>query len=66
MNKPIPVDYLTRLNDYYDEWYDSYDLGKSLLVDTNDLDFLENEEDFKKLVQKYTTLLIKQNLLYYL
>jgi deoxyadenosine/deoxycytidine kinase len=62
----IPVDYLTRLNDYYDEWYDSYDLGKSLLVDTNDLDFLENEEDFKKLVQKIHDSFDQQNLLYYL
>lgn len=48
----IPVDYLTKLNHYYDEWYDSYDLGKSLIVDTDDLDFLENEEHFDKLVQK--------------
>lgn len=48
----IPVDYLTKLNQYYDDWYDSYDLGKSLIVDTDDLDFLENEDHFDKLVQK--------------
>lgn len=48
----IPVDYLTKLNDYYDDWYDKYDLGKSLIVDTDDLDFLENEEHFDKLVQR--------------
>jgi deoxyadenosine/deoxycytidine kinase len=48
----IPVDYLTRLNKYYDEWYRSYDLGKSLIVDTDDLDFLDNEEHFGKLVGK--------------
>lgn len=48
----IPVDYLTKLNQYYDEWYDSYDLGKSLIVDTNDLDFLDNEDHFDKLVKK--------------
>jgi deoxyadenosine/deoxycytidine kinase len=48
----IPVEYLTKLNDYYDEWYDSYDLGKHLVVDTDELDFLENEDHFDKLVQK--------------
>ena len=48
----IPVDYLTKLNQYYDDWYDSYDLGKSLVVDTDDLDFLENEEHFDRLVHK--------------
>jgi deoxyadenosine/deoxycytidine kinase len=48
----IPVDYLTKLNHYYDEWYNSYDLGKSLIVDTDDLDFLENEDHFDRLVQR--------------
>jgi deoxyadenosine/deoxycytidine kinase len=48
----IPVDYLTRLNRYYDEWYESYDLGKSLVVDTDELDFLDNEEHFNRLIQK--------------
>ena len=48
----IPVDYLTRLNRYYDEWYDSYDLGKSLVVETDELDFLDNEEHFNRLIQK--------------
>jgi deoxyadenosine/deoxycytidine kinase len=48
----IPVDYLTRLNDYYDDWYGRYDLGKSLIVDTDELDFLENEEHFNRLVER--------------
>ncbi len=48
----IPVDYLTRLNKYYDDWYARYDLGKSLIVDTDELDFLENEEHFNRLVER--------------
>ncbi len=48
----IPVDYLTSLNTYYDQWYSSYSLGKSLVVDTDELDFLENEEHFNRLVKR--------------
>lgn len=48
----IPVDYLTRLNNYYDDWYGRYDLGKSLIVDTDELDFLENEDHFNRLVER--------------
>jgi len=48
----IPVDYLTRLNTYYDDWYANYNLGKSLIVDTDELDFLDNEEHFNRLVER--------------
>ena len=50
--KSISVDYISQLNDLYDEWYAQYDLGKYLPVDTDDLDFLHNEEHFEKLVSK--------------
>jgi deoxyadenosine/deoxycytidine kinase len=50
--KAIPIDYLTKLNQYYDDWYRGYNLGKSLIVDTDELDFLENEDHFNKLVKK--------------
>lgn len=62
----IPVDYLTKLNQYYDEWYDSYDMGKRILVDTDDLDFLEDESDFDKLVAKIHDSIDQQDLFYYL
>lgn len=48
----IDPDYLSRLNDYYDDWFDNYELGKSLMVQTDELDFLENEDHFDQLVQK--------------
>jgi deoxyadenosine/deoxycytidine kinase len=48
----IPVDYLTRLNLYYDDWYKNYNMGKSLIIDTDELDFLENEDHFNKLITK--------------
>ncbi len=48
----ISQDYLRKLNDYYDEWYENYDLGKALVVETDELDFLENEEHFDRLIQR--------------
>ena len=48
----IPEAYIARLNKYYDDWYANYNLGKSLIVDTDELDFLENEDHFNKLIYK--------------
>jgi deoxyadenosine/deoxycytidine kinase len=48
----IPEAYLTSLNTYYDDWYSRYNMGKSLIVDTDELDFLENEEHFHRLVKR--------------
>jgi deoxyadenosine/deoxycytidine kinase len=48
----IPVEYLTSLNKYYDEWYSNYNMGKSLIVDTDELDLLENEDHFDRLVKR--------------
>ena len=48
----ISMDYLQRLDRYYDEWFDKYSLGKSLIIQTDKLDFLENEDHFDDLIQK--------------
>lgn len=48
----IPQDYLESLNKYYDDWYKSYNLGKSLIIDTDELDFLENEDHFNRLIKR--------------
>ncbi len=48
----IPIEYLTSLNGYYNDWYSRYNMGKSLIVDTDELDFLENEEHFNRLVKR--------------
>ena len=42
----ISIDYLMRLNNKYEEWINSYKEGKLLIIDVNDLDFVEREEDF--------------------
>lgn len=61
----IPVDYLTKLNGYYNEWYENYDLGKSLVVDTDELDFLENEDHFNQLVSKIHDTIDQQEMFFY-
>ena len=63
--KAIPVEYLTRLNKYYDDWYNSYNLGKSLIVNTDELDFLENEEHFNRLVQRIYDSMDQQDLFFH-
>lgn len=61
----IPVEYLTSLNKYYDEWYSNYNLGKSLIVDTDELDFLDNEEHFDRLVKKIWDSIDQKDMFFY-
>lgn len=42
----ISIDYLMRLNKKYEAWINSYKEGKLLIIDVNDLDFVERKEDF--------------------
>jgi len=48
----ISLDYLKRLNQKYNEWIDSYDTGKLLVIDGDNLDFLNNKEHFGKIVEQ--------------
>jgi deoxyadenosine/deoxycytidine kinase len=48
----IRIDYLTRLNERYEAWISSYDLGKVLIVDIDDINFADNREDFARIIQK--------------
>jgi deoxyadenosine/deoxycytidine kinase len=61
----IPVEYLTSLNEYYDEWYANYGLGKSLIVDTDELDFLDNEEHFDRLVKRILYSIDQKDMFFY-
>ena len=48
----IRLDYLKNLNEHYERWIQSYNLGKLLIVDVNKLDFVERIEDFSLIVNK--------------
>lgn len=48
----IRLDYLKNLNEYYKNWIASYDLGKLLVIDVNNMDFVAKREDFADIVSK--------------
>ena len=48
----IQLEYLNNLNHFYQDWIDGYDLGKLLVIDVNQMDFVENVADFSEIVEK--------------
>jgi deoxyadenosine/deoxycytidine kinase len=48
----IRIDYLKNLNQHYESWISNYKLGKLLIIDVNNLDFVERIEDFSFIVNK--------------
>jgi len=48
----IRLDYLRHLNEHYESWMKSYDLGKLLVIDVNKLDFVANPEDLGFIINK--------------
>ncbi len=48
----IRLDYLKRLNEFYNKWIDSYTDGPLLVVDVDNMDFANNEEDFADVVRR--------------
>ena len=48
----ISIDYLSRLNERYEAWISTYDKGKLLVIDVDELDFVENKADLTKVIEK--------------
>ncbi len=48
----ISIEYLSRLNDKYEEWVKVYDEGKLLIIDVDNLDFVNNPEDLSYIYDK--------------
>jgi len=40
----ISIDYLSRLNERYEAWISTYDKNKMVIIDVDDLDFIENKD----------------------
>jgi deoxyadenosine/deoxycytidine kinase len=48
----ISIDYLSRLNERYEAWTSTYDKGKIVIIDVDNMDFVENEDDLKHIIGK--------------
>lgn len=48
----MSIEYLDRLNKKYENWISNYKEGKLLIIDVNDLDFVERKEDFGLILEK--------------
>lgn len=48
----IRIDYLERLNAHYEDWIERYDLGPKLIVDSDDLDFVNSPEDRFEIISR--------------
>jgi deoxyadenosine/deoxycytidine kinase len=48
----IRLDYLKRLNERYEAWIDSYNLGKLLIVDADNHNFPDNKDDLSVVIDK--------------
>ena len=51
----IRLDYLKRLNEFYNKWIEKYTDGPLLIIDLDKLDFEENKEDFAEVVSQINT-----------
>jgi deoxyadenosine/deoxycytidine kinase len=48
----IRLDYLKNLNDHYTQWIGDYHLGKLLIIDVDDVDFVSKADDFAAIVER--------------
>jgi deoxyadenosine/deoxycytidine kinase len=48
----IRIDYLRRLNERYEAWVETYNLGKLLVIDVDNVKFQENQEHLSKVIDK--------------
>lgn len=48
----IKLEYLKNLNEHYEEWIATYRAGKLLTVDVNNMNFIDNVEDFSLIINR--------------
>lgn len=55
--KNLDENYLSRLNESYEDWINEYKSGECLIIESDKMDFVNRENDFSKIIK-----LIKSNL----
>ena len=48
----ISIEYLSRLNERYEGWIHNYDKGNLLIIDVDDIDFVNNPEELGDIIRK--------------
>ena len=48
----IRLDYLRKLNERYESWVDSYNLGKMMIIDVDHTNFIDKSEDLSLVIDK--------------
>ena len=48
----ISIEYLSRLNERYEAWVHDYDKGNLLIIDVDNLNFVDNPEDLGEVINK--------------
>lgn len=48
----ISIDYLSRLNERYEAWVSQYSKGKLLIIDVDNLNFVDNQEDLASVIER--------------
>jgi deoxyadenosine/deoxycytidine kinase len=51
----IRIDYLKKLNGFYESWISTYKNGKLLVINVDDMDFVNNKKDFATIIEKIDT-----------
>ncbi len=48
----ISIDYLSRLNERYEAWVHNYDKGNLLIIDVDDINFVDKPEDLGTIITR--------------
>ena len=48
----ISIEYLSRLNERYEAWIETYDKGKLVIIDVDNINFVDNPEDLGSIINK--------------
>ena len=48
----ISIEYLSRLNERYEGWVQTYDKGKLLIIDVDNINFVDNPEDLGMIINR--------------